>query len=114
MVWHGSEMEGQRDEEAMKTDFGFILQLQWMARALIANEQGGPLAALRISPDQPAIQHTMAAVVVHTAATLFSRQSVELLHPLVAMLTKPAELTVSDRGVSTTRDTYTQCRASRS
>ena len=66
-----------------------------MARALIANEQGGPLAALRVSPDQPAIQRTMAAVVVHTAATLFSRQGVELLHPLVAMLTKPADLTVS-------------------
>ena len=81
----------------MRTDFGFILQLQWMARALIANEQGGPLAALRVSPDQPAIQRTMAAMVVHTAAALFSRQSVELLHPLVAMLTKPAELKVSDR-----------------
>ena len=80
----------------MRTDFDFILQLKWMTRALIANEQGGPLAALRVFPDQLAIQRTMAAVVVHTAATLFSRQGVELLHPLVAMLTKPADLTVSD------------------
>ena len=98
MVWHGRERwRDKKMKRQMRTDFGFILQLQWMARALIANEQGGPLAALRVSPDQPAIQRTMAAVVVHTAATLFSRQRVELLHPLIAMLTKPAELKVSDR-----------------
>lgn len=67
-----------------------------MARMLIANMQGDTLAALRAFPDQPVTQHTMAAIVVHTVATLFSRQNMELLYPLVAMLTKPANLTVSD------------------
>ena len=77
-----------------------------MGQALIANEQGGPLAALRVFPDQPPDQRTMAAVVVHTAATLFSRQSVELLHPLVAMLTKPADLKVSDRAIHCVEEGY--------
>ena len=33
-----------------------ILQLQWMARSLIANEQGGTLAQLGVDPRQP-LQH---------------------------------------------------------
>lgn len=87
---------GTNRQRQMITDYEFILQLQRMAQTLIANKQGGCFAALQISPNQPAIQRTMGAVVVHTVATLFSRQHVELLHPLITMLTKPADLAVSN------------------
>ena len=73
----------------------YILQLQVMARALVSNEQGGPLAALRVSPGQPGVHRTLGGVVIHTAASLLSRRRVELLHPLVTMLCKPGDMAVS-------------------
>ena len=72
-----------------------VLQLQWMARSLVANEQGGPLAQLTISPRQPLQHRTLGAIVVHTAAVLFCRQRVEILQPFVNMLNNPAALVVS-------------------
>ena len=66
-----------------------------MARVLVANEQGGPLAVLQVSPKQPAIMHTLRAIVVHTVATLYNSQNKHLMKPLVDMLIKPANLTVS-------------------
>jgi len=66
-----------------------------MARSLVANEQGGPLAQLGISPQQPLQHRTLGAIVVHTAAVFFCRQRVYILQPFVNMLNNPAALVVS-------------------
>ena len=61
----------------------------------MSNEQGGPLAALQVSAGQPGNVRTLIAVVVHTAATLLSRSKVDLLSPLVTLLTSPGDMAVS-------------------
>jgi len=66
-----------------------------MARALVANEQGGPLAQLRIAPRQPLQHRALGAIVVHTAAIFLCRQRVGILQPFVNMLKNPAALVVS-------------------
>ena len=66
-----------------------------MARLLVANEQGGTLAQLRIYPGQPLQHRTLGAIVVHTVAVFLCRQEVSILQPFVNMLNKPAMLVVS-------------------
>ncbi len=68
--------------------------MRWIARALLANQHGGPLAQLAIVPRQPPLQRTLGAIVVHTAIIFQSRQGVELLEPFVKMLNNPAALMV--------------------
>ncbi len=70
--------------------------MRWIARALLANQHGGPLAQLAISPRQPPLQRTLGAIVVHTAIIFQSRQGVELLEPFVKMLNNPAALMVGN------------------
>ena len=69
--------------------------MQWTARSLLANEQGGPFPLLTISPHQARQCRTLTALVVHTAAVFFSRQKLEVLWPFLNMLTDPAQLAVS-------------------
>ena len=66
-----------------------------MARSLVTNEQGGPLAQLGIAPRQPLQHRTLGAIVVHTAAVFLCRQRVDILQPFVNMLNNPAALVVS-------------------
>ena len=66
-----------------------------MARLLVANEQGGTLAQLRIYPRQPLQHRTLGAIVVHTAAAFLCRQKIDILQPFMNMLTNPAVLVVS-------------------
>ena len=66
-----------------------------MARSLVANEQGGPLAQLGVAPQQPLQNRILGAIVVHTATVFFCRQRVEILQPFVNMLNNPAALVVS-------------------
>ena len=66
-----------------------------MARLLVANEQGGNLAQLRMYPEQPLQHRTLAAIVVHTVAVFLCRQKVSILQPFVNMLNNPAMLVVS-------------------
>jgi len=66
-----------------------------MARSLVANEQGGPLAQLRVTPQQSLQHRILGAIVVHTAAVFLCRQRVEILQPFVNMLNNPANLIVS-------------------
>ena len=73
----------------------FYLQLQCMGRDLLANEQGGPLAQMRVTPGQPSLHQTLGAIVVHAATILQWRQRVDILKPFVNMLNDPAGLTVS-------------------
>ena len=70
-------------------------QMQWTARSLLANEQGGPFPLLSVTPHQPPQCRTLTALVVHAAAVFFSRQKLEVLWPFFNMLTDPAKLAVS-------------------
>ena len=63
-----------------------------MARKLVSNEQGGPLATLQVSAGS---QQSLGALVVHTVAVLTSRTSLHLLQPLVTLLNAPGNMTVS-------------------
>jgi len=67
-------------------------ELQLMARSLVANEQGGPLAQLRIAPQRSLQHRTLGAIVVHTAAVLLCQQGVQILQPFLNMLNNPAAL----------------------
>ena len=68
--------------------------MQWISRALLANEQGGTLAQLAIIPRQSPLQRTLGAIVVHAAVVFQSRQKVELLQPFTRMLNDPSALQV--------------------
>ena len=70
--------------------------MQWTARSLIANEQGGPFPLLSVATQQPPKCRTLTALVVHAAAVLFSKQKLEVLWPFLNMLTDPAKLAVSE------------------
>ena len=74
--------------------------MQWMARSLVANEQGGTLAQMSVDPRQPLQHRTLGAIVVHTAAVFLCRQKVDILQPFVNMLTNPAVLVVSGAKVT--------------
>ena len=69
--------------------------MQWMARSLVANEQGGTLAQMRVYPRQPLQHRTLGAIVIHTAAVFLCRQKANILQPFVKLLTNPAMLVVS-------------------
>ena len=69
-------------------------EMQWTARSLIANEQGGPFPLLSVAPHQSPQCRTLTALVVHAAAVFFSRQKLEVLWPFLNMLTDPAKLAV--------------------
>ena len=68
-----------------------------VARKLVSNDQGGPLAALQVSVNQSMAQHSLQAVVVHAVATLISRSTLDLLCPLVTLLNDPGSMTVSKK-----------------
>ena len=69
--------------------------MQLMARLLVCNEQGGPLAALQVSAGQPGVHRTLSAVVIHSVASLLSRKRLHLLSPLVTLLIKPGNMAVN-------------------
>lgn len=66
-----------------------------LLRLLLANQQGGQLAQMTVSPDQPALCRTLTALVIHTAAVLLTRANDDLLLPFVNMLNNPSVLGVS-------------------
>ena len=71
------------------------MQMRMMARKLVTNDQGGPLAALRESVAQSPAQQSLEALVVHVVAALISRSSLYLLSPLVTLLNAPGNMAVS-------------------
>ena len=73
-----------------------------MARLLVANQQGGPLAQLAVEPMQPLQHRTLGAIIVHTAAVFLCRQRVAILQPFVNMLKNPATLVVGTFNVKIT------------
>ena len=73
-------------------------ELRFMARALLANEQGGRvLKQMSVSPRQPLQCRTILGVVVHAAAVFFGRQKVDVLLPFVNILSNPAALNVKQK-----------------
>ena len=73
-----------------------IIQMKIVARTLVSNEQGGPLAALQVSTGQPGHHRTLSAVVIHTVACLLTRGNIDLLCPLTTLLTKPGDMAVRE------------------
>jgi hypothetical protein len=65
------------------------------AQLLLANEQGGPLAQLRVTPELLDIYKTLRAVVVHTVAVLESSSGRQILLPFINMMASPVALAVS-------------------
>jgi hypothetical protein len=73
----------------------FSLPMRQTARLLLANKQGGPLAQLCVTPELPALEKTLGAVVIHTVAVLESSSRQPILLPFVNMMSNPAALAVS-------------------
>ena len=65
-----------------------------IARTLLVNQQGGPLAQLRVSPVQSSLARDLTAIVVHTAIVLTTRRDNDVLVPFVNMLNNPGALMV--------------------
>ena len=66
-----------------------------VARKLISNAQGGPLASLQVTANQPMFQQTLGALVVHAVTVLISRSSLDLLCPFVTLFKDPGSMAVS-------------------
>ena len=65
-------------------------------RLLLANQQGGTLAQMVVSPHQAhaALHRSLTGLVVYTVAVLLSRANTKLLLPFLNMLTNPTVLEV--------------------
>ena len=76
----------------------FPARFHEIARLLITNRQGGPLAQMRVTPDQPLEYKILSRIVLHTAS-IFSSISEDpkghFLLPFINMLTAPETLSVS-------------------
>lgn len=73
----------------------FSLPMRHIARLLLINQQGGPLAQLHITPELPAMCKTVGAIVIHTVSVLESCSKEPILLPFLNMITNPAALSVS-------------------
>ena len=71
------------------------MQMKMMARKLIANDQGGHLAAFQVTASQATAQQSLGALAVHVVATLISRSNLDPLCPMVTLLKAPGTLAVS-------------------
>ncbi len=67
-------------------------------RLLLANQQGGTLAQMVVSPHQAhaGLHRSLTGLVVHTVAVLLSRAKTKLLFPFLNMLTNPTALEVRE------------------
>ena len=70
-------------------------QMKLFAKRLVANEQGGPLSALRVSPGNPVEHQTLGGIVVHAVTVLLCRSKADILLPFYHMLHDPSYLVVS-------------------
>ena len=83
----------------------FSNELRLMARALLANQQGGRvLQQMYVSPEQPLKCQTILGVVVHSAAVFIKRRNVDILLPFVNMLGNPAVLNVCGDTIQSLKD----------
>lgn len=66
-----------------------------LAGKLLTNSQGGRLAEMNVSPDNPPECRIVGSIVVHTVAVLSANSANPILHPFINMLMKPGALAVS-------------------
>ena len=69
--------------------------MKLLAKRLVANEQGGPLAALKTARDTPIELQIIGRVVVHAVTVLLSQNKADILLPFHYMLRDPSALAVS-------------------
>lgn len=77
----------------------FSPSMRQIARLLLANEQGGPLAQMCISPHLPSDNKILSAVVVHAVSVFTCTSKQPILHPFIKMLSNPAALLVRNSSV---------------
>ena len=65
------------------------------AKLILHNEQGSPIAQMKIRPGLTPESKIIGAIAVHTAIVISSRAHLPLLLPFLNMLHHPAALTVS-------------------
>ena len=70
--------------------------MKLLAKRLVANEQGGPLSTLRVSPDNQPEHRTLGGIVVHAVTVLLCRNKNKagILLPFDHMLHDPSALVV--------------------
>jgi len=66
-----------------------------MMRLLLANQQGGVLDTMTVSPHQSSKHKSLSSIVIHTAVVLYSRPNVDMLLPFTNMLQNPQAIEVS-------------------
>lgn len=71
-------------------------QMKEVAKILLTNKQGGPLAQMTICPGLSSECYTVSTIVVHSAAVFSSVSTCQFLLPFFNMLTNPGALTVCD------------------
>lgn len=71
-------------------------EMHYISRALLANQQGGILKQMSVSPKQPLHCRTTLGVVIHATSVFFNKQKIDLLLPFVSMLKNPVALSVSN------------------
>ena len=77
----------------------FSPQMIRIARLFLANEQGGPLAQMRITSMLSPECKSLGALVVHANSVFSSKAELDILLPLVNMMTNPAALAVSNHTI---------------
>lgn len=65
-----------------------------MVRRLVFNQYSGALAALHVTPSLPSDHRMLSAIVIHTVAALLGQKKIDLLCPLVTLLSKPGDMAV--------------------
>ena len=73
--------------------------MRHMVRLLLSNKQGGQLAEMAVSPNQPALCRTLEGIVVHTVSVVLNKAAVDLLQPFLNILSDPIALEVNVLGL---------------
>lgn len=68
--------------------------MRQLARFLLTNQQGGPLAQMTITPALPSEFKTLCSIVIHSVAIFGCNSTYGILLPFVQMLYDPAALNV--------------------
>lgn len=76
-------------------DHQHLFQMKILAKKIITNEHGGPLATLQISPETPVGYWSLGSIVVHVVTVLLFRNKADILMPFHRILHHPSSLIVS-------------------
>ena len=72
----------------------FSPSMRDIARLLLSNEQGGPLAQMTLRPGLPLECKLLGTLVIHEVSVFSSKANLSLLLPFINMMTKPEALMV--------------------